>query len=257
MPQIDLISIPQYQTLQPYHVDFDNLPLKALMTRMALLNSAVDVSTDILRHSVGNQGSLQNRLSQSIEDDGSLKKTAVDKTLHNAGAHANGVYEGVEYVTMTKAERSKLDLIADESTRMVMEFHTPSNIVSLEDGPIVFMPSDGVTWSVAAPNTVKANLTFPTSTAHKHYYGKVPQNNGTHYKDYKTGYPNYIADALRVFINGVRIYEDDEVYVPGPLVSSPWTLNSFIGYSNDGSFVLLHAVTSEDVIRVDFDVSQA
>lgn len=256
MPQIDLVPVPLYQALQPYHVDYDNLPLKALISRMQLINSAVDINANILRNSVGTQGSLDNRLNQSIAPDGSLKKQAVDDTVHSIGAHEDGQYLGVDYVRMLLSERQKLNLIADEAKNIVMEFETPSNITTFGDGPVQFIPSTGVTWETLPPNKVKANLTFPISAAHKHYYSVVPQYDGLpDFIHYKTGYPNYIADSLRVFINGVRIFEDDEVYVPGPLVSSPWTLNKFTGDYTTGQFVLDTAITAQDVIRVDFDVS--
>lgn len=258
MPQIDLIPVPLYQALQPYHVDYDNLPLKALITRMQLVNSAVDINTDILRGSVGSQGTLSNRLAQSIEDDGSLKVTAIDEALHSIGAHTDGEWDGEQYVRMLLAERQKLDLIADEATNMTMIFETPSNIVTFDQGPVEFLGSEGVTWSVTPPNKVKANLTFPISAAHKHYYNVVPQYDGTpDFIHYKTGYPGYVADTLRVYINGVRIFEDDDVYVPGPLITSPWTLNKFTGDYTTGQFALDVAITSQDVIRVDFDVSLA
>lgn len=256
MPQIDLIPVPLYQALQPYHVDYDNLPLKALMTRMQLLNSAIDINANILRNSVGTQGTLDNRLNQSIGADGSLKTAAVDDTLHNIGAHTDGPYMSVEYVRMLLDERQKLALIADEATNLVLEFQTPSNITTFGDGPVEFIPSTGITWSATPPNKVQANLTFPISAAHKHYYNVVPQFDGTpDFRHYKTGYPVYILSSLRVTINGVQIFEDDEVYVPGPLVSSPWTLNKFTGDNTTGQFVLDTAITIQDVIRVEFDVS--
>jgi hypothetical protein len=256
VPQIELVPVPLYNALQPYHVDYDNLPLKALITRMQLINSAVDINANILRNSVGTQGTLDNRLNQSIEANGSLKKQAVDDTLHSIGAHEDGEYLGVDYVRMLLSERQKLSLIADEAKNIVLEVQTPSNITTFDDGPIQLIPSTGVTWETVPPNKVRANLTFPISAAHKHYYGITPQFQSTpDFQNYKTGYPNYVADSLRVTINGVRIFEDDEVYVPGPLVSSPWTLNKFTGNHTTGQFVLDTPITAQDVIRVDFDVS--
>lgn len=256
MPQIDLVPVPLYQALQPYHVDYDNLPLKALISRMQLINSAVDINADILRNSVGTQGTLDNRLNQSLGADGSLKKQAIDDANHSIGAHEDGLFGGIDYVRMLLAERQKLSLIADSATNIVMEFQTPSNITTFGDGPVEFIPSTGITWSTSPPNKVQANLTFPVNAAHKHYYNIVPQYDGLpDFKHYKTGYPNFIAGSLRVAINGVRIFDDDEVYVPGALVSSPWTLNKFSGDESTGQFVLDAAITAQDVIRVDFDVS--
>lgn len=223
---------------------------------MQLINSAVDINADILRSSVGTQGTLDNRLNQSLGADGSLKKQAIDDATHDIGAHADGLFGGVNYVRMLLAERQKLSLIADDATNLVLEFQTPSNITTFGDGPVEFLPSDGVTWSTTPPNKVKANLTFPIIAAHKHYYGVVPQYDGLpDFKSYKTGYPTYITETLRVTINGTRIFDDNDVYVPGALVSSPWTLNKFTGDETTGQFVLDAAITAQDIIRVDFDVS--
>jgi hypothetical protein len=259
VPQIELVPVPLYSSLQPYQVDYDNLPLKALMTRMRLINDAVDIDANILRNAVGSQGSLDNRLNQSINDDGTLKRNAIDEALHGVGAHLDGVWtDGITYVRMMQSERAKLTLIADEATNMTLEFDTPSTIHTFDVGPIAFIGSDGITWSVTPPNKVQANLTFPISAAHKHYYGIVPQYDGTpDFRHYKTGYPNYITGSLRVTINGTRIFEDADLYTPGPLVSSPWTLNKFTGNPATGQFVLDAAITLQDVIRVDFDVSLA
>jgi len=223
---------------------------------MRLINSAVDINADILREAVGSQGTVSARLAQILEDDGSLKVTAVDGILHNIGAHTDGEYESVEYVRMKLEERQKLELIADSATNMVLEFNTPSNIATFDTGPVEFIASSGVTWSAVSPNKVQANLTFPVSSAHKHYYRIIPQYDGPpDFQHYKTGYPNYIEGSLRVTINGVRIFEDGDVYVPGSTVSEAWTLQNFSGDETTGQFVLMTPLTLDDVIRVDFDVA--
>ena len=256
MPEIDLIPVPLYNALQPYHVDYDNLPLKALMTRMQLINSAVDINSQILRNSAGTQGTLDNRLNQSIGADGSLIPPAIDEALHNIGAHADGPYNSVHYVRMLLDERNKLQLISDEATNIILEFQTPSNITTFNNGTVQFLPSTGITWNTSSPNMVQANLTFPITAAHKHYYNITPQYVGTpDFQHYQVGYPKYISGSLRVTINGVRIFDDEEVYVPGAMVSSPWTLNSFTGDYTSGQFTLTNAITHLDVIRVDFDIS--
>lgn len=256
MPQIELVPVPLYQALNPYHVDYDNLPLKALMTRMQMINSAVDINANILRNSIGTQGTLDNRLNQSIGLDGSLKQQAVDDAEHHIGSHTDGPVGGIEYVRMLLDERHKLNLIADEATNLVLQFDTPSQITSFDVGVVDFVNSSGITWSTSSPNKVQANLTFPLSAAHKHYYNIAPQYvSALDFKNYKNGYPNYMLGSLRVKINGVEIYEDCEVYTPGHLVSTLWMLNGFTGNKNTGQFVLTNAITSLDVIRVDFDVS--
>jgi len=76
----------------------------------------------------------------------------------------------------------------------------------------------------------------------------------TNYIDYKTTSLStaFIADTLRIFINGVRIYSDDDVYVPDATVSA-WNLTRFTPNETAGTFVLSRTITSSDVIRIDFD----
>lgn len=257
MPQIELIVVPLYSALQPYHVDYDNLPVKGLLTRMELINSAVDINGDILRNAVGSAGSLSARLNQSINPDGSLKDFAIDEELHSIGAHTDGEWSGIEYVRMLEEERTKLATVADNATDMRLSFQTISNVVMFDEGPIAFEPSSSVLWQIIAPSTVKAHMVFPSSAAHKHYYGITPQYTGLtpDYQNYKVGYPVFIEGSLRVYINGIRLTDDAEVYVPGPLVSSPWTLNEFTPDYENGTFSLLVAITSDDVIRIDFDIT--
>lgn len=259
MPNIELIPVPLYSALQPYHYDYDNLPVKALMTRMELVNSAVDINGDILRNAVGSAGSLSARLNQSINPDGSLKSDAIDEELHAIGAHTDGEWEGVDYVRMLATERAKMSTVADNATDMRLSFETISNVVLFEQGPIAFEASSSIKWQVVAPSVVKAHMVFPSSAAHRHYYNITPQDEGLtpDFQNYKVGYPTFISGSLRVYINGVRLTDDDEVYVPGPLVSSAWALNSFTPDPENGTFSLLTAITSGDVIRIDFDISLA
>ena len=76
MPDLSSIPVPQYAPNQPYHWEYDNLPLKALADRDEVINGEVDNQTKILVDAAGTQGTLANRLNQSIDEDGNLKRTA-------------------------------------------------------------------------------------------------------------------------------------------------------------------------------------
>ena len=65
----------------------------------------------------------------------------------------------------------------------------------------------------------------------------------------------FIDGTLRVYINGVRIFADGQVYVPGALATDQWTLMSFTPDSANGLFELSSAITEEDIIRIDFDIA--
>ena len=112
MPDINIISVPSYQPLQPYYYQVDNLPINALVQRDEIINSAVDTNTAILESAIGNTGTLAARLDQSLEQNGNLKSSKINEALHNIGAHEDGMYDGTDYVRMELSEREKLALEA-------------------------------------------------------------------------------------------------------------------------------------------------
>lgn len=265
MPRIELIPEVLYQAMDPYHHSFDNLPLRNILTRQDLVNSAVDNNSEILRDSVGTAGTLSNRLNQSIEEDGSLKTVAVDDTLHNIALHTDGSVEisgvPVDFVRMQQSERDKLSLITDEATAFKLQVETISTTVLFDNDTVRVVDSDTVTWEVSSPNEVKANFSFPVAAAHQHFYDRTPIDANlvtpdyTNYKVTSVSTP-FIAGSLRVSINGTKLSETGSVYVPdstGP--DGTWTLTTFTGNATGGTFALNRAITASDVIRVDFDTT--
>jgi hypothetical protein len=257
MPNIDLITPVKYDSLWPYHSQYDNLPLEYILARQSLINTVVDQNTAILEESEGTMGTLANRLAQSIEDNGDLKTSAIDQALHDIEEHT----DSVNYVRMEAAERAKLILISDEATALQIQFETISETVLFDDELVTITDSPTVTWNVESPSTITANFAFPTSAAHEHNYGVVPYPEGGDYINYATNvsYTPYIEGSLRVFINGIRLNEDHEVYVynadDGP--SGTWLGTSFTGDYGAGTFYLNRAIDPADSIIIDFDRSLA
>lgn len=271
MADLNQFPVPLYDPLHPYHWEYDNLPLQTLIRRDEIINDEIERASQILRDTAGNQGTLANRLNQSIAEDGSLKSSAIDSALHNIAEHVDGskeltadeiddlaslgyiVSNPVPFVRMTEAERDKLSLIASEATNLSIEVETPSTTVLFEDGTATLTGSSSVTWSVDS-GKIQAILSFPLDAAHRHYYGLAPVTDD--YENYKVTSVStpYIEDSLRVYINGVRINSDTEIYVPGNLVDNVWTLNKFTPDATGGTFVLSNAITEDDDIRVDFDI---
>jgi hypothetical protein len=256
MPELEKHAPALHDPLHPYHWEYDNLPLQSLIERDRVINDAVDINSAILRGTAGTQGTLANRLNQSINQDGSLKATAMDESLHNIGHHTDGNGpDAVSYVRMKEAERDKLALIADEATNVTISVETPSNIIVLDDGPVVLKPSSTVEWQVTEGNEIQANLGFPVESAHRHYYDLEPiTSDYTNYIVTSVATP-YVEDSLRVFINGVRLSSEVEVYVPGNLPTDTWTLIKYTPDHTAGSFVLSNTITIDDIIRIDFDIS--
>lgn len=253
MPRIELVEVPLYNPDDPYHFHVDNLPLQSLIKRLDLVNFAVDNANNVLRDAQGTQGTLSNRLNQSIDSDGNLKESAVDETLHNIGSHTDGSYLGVDYVRMTLDERTKLTGIQDEATSLYLKVQNGLSEVTFDAGELKLQNSSTLTWEVTSPNIVQGHLAFDPAAAHQHSYDITPSTSD--YTNFVTPYA-FIEDSLRVYINGIRISQSEEVYVPGALMSSPWTLISFtVDDSGDGTFHLSTAISSDDIIRVDFDVS--
>ena len=291
MPNLDSLGVPEYAAGQPYHHEYDNLPLKVLAKRDEMINQVVDVQTAILQDCAGTQGTLANRLIQSIDEDGNLKTAAVDEALHNIGAHTDGTYtvspaelsyitslgyvvsQPVPFVRMTDAERSKLAFIQENATDLQIQIlDTPSSVPSLIFGngsnPVLNLSSSAsISWNHVNPSTIMPEVTFSLTSAHEHHYDLEPLDT-----DFPAGYINYqaapsitefIEDSLRVYINGVKLNVDYEVFVPDYSALPDFATNPtyhYLKFTPDhttGTFSLSAAITSDDIIRVDFDRSVA
>lgn len=251
MPRIELITPVYYQANDPYHFEIDNLPLRKIIERQELINLALDEVIEQMADAIGTQGSVANRLNQSINADGSLKTEAIDEALHSIEEHT----DTDNYVRMTKAQSDKLDDIAAEATNIKIQIDTEL----FDSGIVIFEASSTVVPELEMPNIVKFNMAFPEEAAHRHYYGLTAVNANLITPDYINFKVNsmatpFIEDTLRVYINGVRIFDDVEIYVPGPLVDDSWTLLSFAPDHENGIFELSAAITEDDVIKVDFDI---
>ena len=260
-----------YEGNQPYHELYDNLPIVNINTNLQAVNNALDELTAILNNASGTTGNISVRLEKSLNGDGSLITEAVDNTLHNIGAHTDGVFDDgdgpVEYVRMTKAERDKLTLIEDEANLLAIQFDTISNIVFFENGVIEIAPSETVSWTVQEneegdSNVLQAHLAFPPEAAHRHYYDLRPAFANPVTPDYKHYLTTslstpFVEGSLRVHVNGMRIPElTPGVWVPpatGP--DGTWRQLYFVSNADSGSFVFNIRLNTADVVRIDFDIS--
>jgi hypothetical protein len=254
MPDLNKMPVPKYSADQPYHWEYDNLPLQALEDRDIAINNAVDQQTQILVDAAGTQGNIANRLDQSINDDGNLKSSAVDETIHNVAKHSDGtitvdteelnfyvdtlgystVVNPVPFVRMLEAERNKLALIAEEATNLKVEICTEDrglesactseNKVNLfDDGTLKLRPSDSIHWEFESPNIIRPVLSASLEFAHRHYYditpisqSEEPTETELYYKVFDVTSTNtaYTPGSLRVYLNGVRLSGESEVYYP-------------------------------------------
>lgn len=257
MPRIELIPEVLYGPNDPIHWEIDNLPLKNIITRQNLINLALDDVLQEMRDAIGTAGSVANRLNQSLNPDGSLKDTAIDAALHSIEDHT----DGTSFVRMSTAQSAKVDLVADEATDLALLVNSDgSSLVTFDSGTVKIEPSSTIIPSIEAPDILKFHMTFPDSAAHQHNYGKTPVHVNLVTPDFINYKVNsvaseYVDETLRLFINGVRVFEDESVYVPGPLVDDPWTLMAFTSDSTSGTFELSIAITEDDIIKVDYDIS--
>ena len=277
MPDLNQLPVPEYNADQPYHWEYDNLPLKVLADRDLIINNEVDNLAEILRNTAGTQGTLSNRLNQSIAPDGNLIPEAVDQSAHNIAEHSDGsktvgsieladyvalgfpsLINPVEFVRMLSSERDKLKFVANEATNLTISFETISNIVLFEEGEVEVVSSDSIKWEVEAPNKVKAVLAISTDFAHRHYYDitpvVLPINPLNKFFKVTSNSTPYIENSLRVYLNGIRLNKEYSVYYPSnPVVT--WTLNSFTEDASNGLFTLTNPITISDIIQIDFDVA--
>lgn len=263
MPRIELIPEVYYNPLDPYHHYYDNKPLVNIIERQGLINTAVDLNTEDLKNAAGNQGTLANRLNQSIDEDGSIKLAAIDELLHNIGAHTDGSYDDgdglISYVRMKNEERDKLELIDDEANNFAIEVETPSVTQIFDNGVLTLAESDTVVFEILGGNIVKAHSAFPAAAAHQHYYDITPVHANisspdyTNYKVTSMSTP-YMANSLRVYINGVKLSTSTSIYVPSPALGDNWYLTTYTADEANGTFELSRAIDITDVIRIDFDI---
>lgn len=275
MPDLTKLPVPEHTGGQPYHARYDNLPLDVLADRDYIINGEVDYQSQVLKDAAGTQGNVANRLNQSIEENGDLKSDAIDDALHSIAEHTNGsktvdtgeldyyidtlgyaaVSNPVSFVRMLESERDKLALIADMATNLAIQVETPSNVTLFDDGTLQLAPSDSIHWELSAPNTITPVLTISTDFAHRHYYD-IGIENGLDTDDYVTfTTPTaFVEGSLRVYINGVRLSSEIEVYYPSNPVSV-WTLAMFTPDFEAGSFELSTTISDEDIIRVDYEIS--
>lgn len=274
MPRIELITVPLYNPNDPYHWHFDNLPLQNLMRRQNLINLALDDLITQTRDAIGTQGSFANRLNQSIAPDGSLKKTAVNDTMHDMGNHSDDTWGDPDeyalwlenrnppFVRMEKAESDKLANIDSNATNFSVQVQRDSegdDVVDFTSGFLKFLPSSSVTWEIESPNKLKAHLGFPVESAHQHFYNQIPVNFSSlspdlrHFKVNTTS-TSFVEGSLRIFVNGFKLIPNHVIYVPGALVNDPWSLLTYTADHDQGTFLLSAALSEEDVISIDYDI---
>lgn len=256
MPAIETIPVPTYQPLDPYHHLVDNLPIVGLIERIELVNNQVDVNTDILGGAIGTQGTLANRLAQSLNPDGSLKVTAIDNAMHDISAHL----DGGGFVRMSLDERNKLSFIAPHATSLAIHISTISGVLAYANNTLELTGSNSIVWKYDGYR-VSPDMNLPAAVRHSHYYSLVPVT--TDRQNYKTTSINtpYISGSLRVYINGVRINPNGNVYVPLGSPTVTWTSLTYTegavtnGTVTGGDFSLSAVIPSTASIIIDFDVS--
>lgn len=264
MPNIDLVPEVYYNPSDPYHHTYDNKPLRNIIARQVAINNAVDRQAYDLGSAAGSAGSLHGRLAASLEDNGTLKTSAIDAALHSIGQHTDETDQSAflatsdQFVRFTEREREKLELIQDEANQIDFNFETAGisdTPVEITTGTVVMADSVSTAWRYQA-GKMYLDLQFSLDALHLHFYDVEPDydTGGTQYKDYEIPtYPDFVDGSLRVYVNGTRLSEYESIYHPGDDPTADWVLNSFTSDAANGKFSLATAITSDDVIRVDFE----
>ena len=264
MPDINSLAEVLTQPDWPYHVQYDNLPLKQILLRENMINDAVDANTAILTAAKGTQVDLAARLSVSLNDDGTLKPTSVtnipidsivDDTLDPPVIPPPG-----PYVKMTAAERAKLGLIKSGANAISVGYigASPAGGQPWSQGIVSINDSATINWSITDDGSGNVTMTPQLLTLVNHFYNVTP--NTTDYKNYSI--IPIIPNSLRVYVNGVRLTTDALISVPRNTISSctssdctmsSWMLLSYTSIDTAGTFQLSQAVQNTDVVRVDYN----
>lgn len=203
-----------------------------------LVNSQVDIDSTILSDAQGTQGTLSNRLSQSINADGTLKTSAIDSAQHNIAEHTDGsvIVDGVpiSYVRMLLDERAKLagidssanslDVLVTVNNSIPSGLPSQISVIGISEveyvtGTMQLKPSDSIYWSVDTDGSLQANTNFPLTVRHLHNYDIVPVPQNLFSPDYKnyvvtSTATQYRSGSLRVYINGIRLTQSGNI-TPG------------------------------------------
>lgn len=257
MPNIDSIPVEFHEPTSSYHHIEDNRPLRQIVEQLEVINDQVDLNNADLVSAIGSQGSLSNRLNQSLNQNGSLKTAAIDEALHSIEEHS----DTTDYVRMTSAERAKLVLVASNATSLAIDVETNNvGTVSFENTTLIVEESDSITWSYTG-GKLSAETNFPSSVRHNHYYGLVPVT--VNYLNYTTTSiaTAYKEGSLRVYVNGIRLNENAVVSVPFSLsgtitwISLKYTEGTATsGIVTGGNFSLSTTIASSANVVIDFDV---
>lgn len=178
MANIDLIPEIFYESFHPYHYLFDNMPLRNILTRISMVNDTASIDHLSIANAVGTAGSLSLRLDQSLEDDGTLKVSAIDTAMHGIEFHTDETDQSAfievddTFVRMTERERARLDFMQDEANLLNITFETasPSNTpVDFTNGTVIFADSVSTAWRWET-GKMYLDLGFPVAAAHQHSY---------------------------------------------------------------------------------------
>lgn len=258
-------NVPVYEPNQPYYYTFDNTPINSLIQRDDIINSQVDINTQVLEVAGGKAGDLPTRLNQSLDSYGNLLSLAVNDSMHNIGYHEDGIGpDYIQYVRMTADERAKLASVDENATNLAItvqptnpQYVAPASPVPFDNGFLNFIPSDTVTWSISDGQKISANVVAQPD-GHIHYDNVTPVSASAtpDYINYLTGISApFETNSLMVYINGVRIFPSNLVYVPTSDPNDTWVQNKFTPDVTKTGFALQNAITAADVIIIDFRIS--
>jgi hypothetical protein len=261
MPNINTLAEVLAQPEWPYHYHYDNLPLRQILLRQDMINSAVDANTLILESAKGTAADLTARLNMTQFSDGSLRPDvipvhSIDLVLDTG---ATSVDTSQPYVKMMSIERAKLATISSNATALQISFVSnpldPVDVI-FRDQLVKFDNSATISWRLSSDSThtnnvMYADLRTPTPTVP--YFNVVPAT--LDYKNYSIGQP-IVSNSLRVHVNGIRL---SDVPLPVPHItissctSSCWTTLSYVSVDTAGTFQLNTPISAAYVIRIDYN----
>ena len=259
MPQINKIDVPRHRPQDPYHHTYDNIPADALSRRINLVNNSVDANTSSIVSASGTTGSLNNRISKSLHNNGELKKEAVENTAHSVGSHADDVWDDpadyqiwqasrkAPFVRMTKDESEKLAKIQNEANRLIVLLDTSKDQTqTINSGSLHLGKSGDIEWIVESDGKVNAILRQDVIRRITHH---VPSLNASKDAFSVDGIvPVDLFAHVKVFVNGTQLFPESPIPIPTTEQTSGVRLLTYD--RNNGYFTLSNALLSTDVVWI-------
>lgn len=189
-----------------YNYQRANEPLEDLYRMIRLVNGDLEAFASDFQASKGSKDTLADRLTVSLNQDGTIKPGAIPSLpIANVQEQNTSPYNGNDKIHFTKAERAKLNLIGDRANRFSMRIDNSDPL----EGEVVVRVGDMLRASVirdtSGESILRLDTSFSADALHEHRYAikVLSYSNGIAFLPDDEDQP--IPGTIILYVNGQRI----------------------------------------------------